>query len=441
MCRSKSRGSGRRCSHGAFLRFKRAVERNKEIQKEVNDHKDRFGDKPLPKRLAIQSLKMRERMHQATKIYYSSHAGRQDLQNQYNNLVTEADRVKRNKKKGSSKTADKIMKRAKSIQRELDKHTKIAQTQTKSTKILESKVTYADGTEVVDVSLSPNGTKNRVLDEKMAITMMRHFSGDPVNMQAQKASPEYAEDHKDLSKVKNLVIPSWRDGGEKESFVRENARDWVDGETGWDKSNARPNIKGGTGVGEPQTKFMRINSPDGTIVETKLDAQVIKTKDGYVPVVKKTVAVAFMNTSPIDKTGMKRGVLMNKNVGVISRHEQVNEPVVYATEEEALRALNGQKAKATKNIAAETVLEARERTVHYAANFTKRKGMTTYRQEVGEKHLYDEAPSDINKRIDADRKAYEKSQQLKKQQEAEKKAADKAAKSSKKSKVAQAATA
>lgn len=181
--------------------------------------------------------------------------------------------------------------------------------------------------------------KNQYLDYHMVgeeRKLTRRYvqaQGGGVNKRAQPSAQSDMDEVLAKERGTALNIQQWPD-----EVYEARANTWVEKgtKTGWE---ANPNIrppKGGEGerVAVPTSKAVRLNTPDGQIVEARHDVHVNKnTKGEYVVSERLTVASSWEDASPIDVTTQEVGHIIASKRG-FNRKAQ-DDVQTFKTEKEA----------------------------------------------------------------------------------------------------------
>jgi len=158
--------------------------------------------------------------------------------------------------------------------------------------------------------------------------------GGGVNKRAQPSAQSDMDEVLAKERGTALNIQQWPD-----EVYEARANTWVEKgtKTGWEENiNVRP-PKGGEGerVVAPTSKAVRLNTPDGQIVEGRSDVHVTKNSKGeYVVSERLTVASSWEDASPIDVTTQEVGHIIASKRG-FNRKAQ-DEISVFKSQKEAL---------------------------------------------------------------------------------------------------------
>lgn len=333
MCKAKD--DGPRCSSNGRLRVTRAENYTARIEAK-RDREIAKNGKISPK-TARQLDNAERRMYQATKVFYATPKGQEDLQNR---ITIEEHRL------NNLKSGTKEHRETKRKINKLNKQMKQGQ--------IDREMMYKNR----DI-LEP-GEKKEVRNKLIA-------QGAPMNERAQKCSPETAAKQKDLSKDTPLTFQTYT-----HDQVKDLAPHWVETgtRTGWaENKNIRPSKEnaGATKVVPSISNSFRMNMPDGMVSEQRTDMHVLKNKNGgYTVEVRRTSAATNLQSSPIDTNGADLGEIIASKRGIMERRVVlVNEK--FKTEKEALAFANKEKRSLSQKASADLAVRTRQAYVNWAA--------------------------------------------------------------------------
>lgn len=140
--------------------------------------------------------------------------------------------------------------------------------------------------------------------------------GAHINKQAQPANHARMDDALAASKAEALELSQWNS-----DFYDNYANSWVEKgtKTSWTENNRAqpPKDAKGTRVVPSSSKAVRLNLPDGQVVEGRADVHVTKnTNNEYVVSERLTVASSWEDAAPIDVTTQEVGHIIASKRGI-----------------------------------------------------------------------------------------------------------------------------
>lgn len=358
MCRKRP---GPRCSYEGVKRFNKAVDHFKRIKDLYDAEAERRGGQVSPRRRAQLSNASR-RLDAARRVYYATPQGQAVLRSEVVRLEGELEGV-------ATPTPG----------------TPAADAHAKKTRALNTlKARLTQGIErrrrsYQDLALAGD-ERRRLRDESRNRGGEMGFHAHPMARSAREAHMATAP------APQSLTLREWT-----ETDVA-HANSWVESgaDPGW-RRNARlapPRHVGDvTDIGspvegeEPQVKYVRLNTPDGQVVEGRHSFHLTQNSAGdYVVSLRSTVASSWEDAAPIDKTTQELGhILKNRSIGHTEGASVVG---TYSSKSAAKRALA--QAKRDFNYSATTALQGRALLVRRAA----RAGSSLQRRGIVVWHRY-----------------------------------------------------
>ena len=375
MCRAKDEGP--RCSYGGRIRIEKAERRSAVIAERVAAYKeshepDENGEYKLPKRLQRNKDIADARIRQAQIVWHATNAGVAQLEDKISQEEIRRQNIDPNLPERKRTSLNKgVDRKIASFRNQIDKGNADRQTMRANKALL--------------------GSDKRLIREKMMA------QGAPINSRSQKAGPDSIAHQKNAKADKALELKSWT----KED-VKDLAQHWVedDTRTGWKPAN--PNVRVNKNhkalagkkvevLGTPQSSYLRMNTPDGTVGEVRVDMYTLKTDDGkYHVQTRNTTHGTNLQSSPYDTVGLEHGSLIGSKTGAVEREAQI-EVQTFDTKEEAERYAKKARNSISQKLAVDTAIKLRDATVRWAAQTGKQKKLQTVHY-AGE-HLYTPAPA------------------------------------------------
>lgn len=205
--------------------------------------------------------------------------------------------------------------------------------------------------------------------ERRALREYAQSQGAGINKRAQPGTATYEDMDKALAadKASALVLEQWDN-----EFYDDCANSWVEkgSKTAWEANpNVRPPKEGeGERVATPTSKAVRLNTPDGQIVEARADVFVTKSKSGeYLVTDRLTVASSWEDAAPIDVTTQEVGHIIASKRGVNRKPQQ--ETVSFKTEREALSYANKVRNSVNQTLVVDSAKLGREAFIGRAKKF------------------------------------------------------------------------
>ena len=298
MCRARP---GPRCSHGGELRFNRAIKHLKamltahEAEGSLND------GKVAPERQRITDNAMR-RLKAAEKVFFATPRGQKSLEENENTLTYMLSNMERGTR----------FSRARREYNSVERQLKQAR-QTRLDGVQSRKDQYADLHLVkgdVHPGFAQSGERRQARDEVRA-------RGGAISRLAQPMSQSDMDATLAADPAGALEVKEWPE----ETYDR--AKNWVEKgtNTGWgENALVRPKPEYGDRVAPSVSRLVRLNTPDGQVVEGRADIHVTKNSDGkFVVSERLVVASSWEDASPIDVTTQDIGHIITARVGVNRR--------------------------------------------------------------------------------------------------------------------------
>lgn len=294
MCRHRP---GPRCSYEGVKRFQKAVGHFNHIKTLYDAEAERREGTVSPRRRAQLSNASR-RLDAARRVYYATPGGQTALRQEIARVEGELEGVP--VPTPGTPAADAHSKKTRALATMKTRLTQGVERRRKS---------YAD--------LSLVGNERRVIrDESRNRGGEMGFHAHPMARSSREAHMATAAD------PQSITLREWSDADVA------NATSWVESgaDPGWRKNPrlAPPRRVGDvTDIGdavegeEPQVKYVRVNSPDGQVIEGRHSFHLTKNSEGkYVVSLRSTVSSSWEDASPIDKTTQELGhVLKNREIG------------------------------------------------------------------------------------------------------------------------------
>lgn len=334
MCRKRP---GPRCSCEGTKRYNAAVKRYERVEKLYLADQAAHPEGKVGKRRALQFENARRRLDAAKRVYYATPAGQKDLHNQKRVLESSLDLIPENSDYRSQAYRDRFKIKAKMQALE-------------------------------DARLE--GVKRRSLsweDYHLAQnerTAIRDEARERGGMMARNAHPMRKENIITPAKGRDsgLSLRSWGANDVK------NARSWIEAgaNPGFEeRATVRPpktvdGIEVGTERVVPSiSRPMRMNTPDGQVVESRADIHFTKNAAGkYVVTTRYTVASTWEDSAPIDVTTQELGHILTGETGVSKRYQVTAKE--FNTKKEAEKGFAAARKRVNSDAPAKVAVMARE---------------------------------------------------------------------------------
>lgn len=365
MCRAKDEGP--RCSYGGRIRIERAQRNLDRVQRQVAREKeartpDENGEYKLSARLQKQADNANRRMRQARVVWYATNAGVAQLNDKIEQEQVRLENIDRSLPARKQRTQENSANRnIASFRRQIEQGNADRATMRANKKLLE-------------------GDEKRQIRDKMIA------QGAEINERAQRATPETAASRVNADKDQPLELKEWtRDD------VKDLAKNWVeDGtRTGWKENpHVRPskNLAGGKPFAPATSSMLRMNTPDGSVGEVRVDIHQIKGNDGkYHVEVRKTSAATNLQSSPYDTVGLELGSIISSKTGAMSKNKTLVTKS-FKSKAEAEKFVKQQRNSISQTLAVDTALEMRNSTRAWALKTASQKKLQTTKQAGA--HLY-----------------------------------------------------
>lgn len=306
MCRKRP---GPRCSHSGNIRLERAVKNLDESQARYDMEKKQGKVSPRTQKRLNNA---RRRHDAAQKVWHATPKGQESIQVEIDKLEHKIALAKEPVGPAGSAAVRELNR---------DKRTLASQKKQLTEGIESRKNQYSD--------------YHMVGEERKLTRRYVQAQGGGVNKRAQPSAQSDMDEVLAKERGTALNIQQWPD-----EVFEERSNTWVEkgSKTSWENNiNVRP-PKGAEGekVADPASKSVRLNTPDGQIVEGRSDIHITKNKKGeYVVSERLTVASTWEDASPIDVTTQEVGHVIASKRG-INRNIQA-QITKFKTKEEATK--------------------------------------------------------------------------------------------------------
>ena len=298
MCRARP---GPRCSNGGEIRFNRAIKHLKAMMTAHEAEASLNDGRVAPERQRITDNAVR-RLKAAERVFFATPRGQKSLEDNENTLSY----MLQNMDRGTR------FSRARREYNSVERQLKQAR-QTRLEGIQSRKDQYADLHLVkgdVHPGFAQSGERRQARDEARA-------RGAKISRLAQPMTQSDMDAALAANPSGALDIKEWPDD------VYDRAKNWVEKgtNTGWEENTiTRPKPEYGERVAPSVSRLVRLNTPDGQVVEGRADIHVTKNSDGkYVGSERLTVASSWEDASPIDVTAQDIGHILSARRGVNRR--------------------------------------------------------------------------------------------------------------------------
>lgn len=342
MCRARP---GPRCSDTGTTRYNTAIERVKYLKRCAEREAEAHPQGALSARRKLQLANSERRLEAARRVFFATPAGQKHLDDRIEATELELDNLPESDDLRSDDARKRVKLTALLDNLKEEKHLGVTRRSN----------SYADLHMVGD-------ERRRLRDES------RERGG-----QMNKRGHPYANPTGAHGTPRTLQMKTW----ELEDVTRANS--WVESgaNPGWVENSAArvPSVVEGISIGSErvvpsQSRVIRLNLPDGQVVEARYDFHVTKNEDGrFIVSSKRTVSSSWEDAAPIDVTTQNLGHILTARSGV-SRRQTKAVVGSYDTKEKALFALNEAKQDTDLFYAQDTAITARESLVARARNTT-----------------------------------------------------------------------
>ena len=298
MCRARP---GPRCSNGGEIRFNRAIRHLQAMTAAHEVEAAANGGRVSPERQRITDNAVR-RLKAAERVFFATPKGQKSLEENENAL----EYMLQNMPHGTR------FSRARREYNSVERQLKQAR-QTRLEGIQSRKDQYADLHLVkgdVRPGFAQSGERRQSRDQVRA-------RGGNISPLAQPMTQADMDAAFAADPVGSLNISEWPD----EVYGR--ANNWVEKgtNTGWGETTiTRPKAEYGERVAPSLMRLVRLNTPDGQVVEGRADIHVTKNAAGkYIVSERLTVASSWEDASPIDVTAQDIGHIITARRGVNRR--------------------------------------------------------------------------------------------------------------------------
>lgn len=298
MCRARP---GPRCSNGGEIRFNRAIKHLKAMQVAHETEASMNDGKVAPERQRITDNAVR-RLKAAEKVFFATPRGQKSLEDNENTLSYMLEKMDRGTQ----------FSRARREYNSVERQLKQAR-QTRLEGIQSRKDQYADLHLVkgdVHPGFAQSGERRQARDQARA-------RGANISRLAQPMTQADMDAAIAADPAGALEIKEWPDE------VYDRAKNWVEKgtNTGWGENvYARPKPEYGERVAPSVSRLVRLNTPDGQVVEGRADIHVTKNSAGkYIVSERLTIASSWEDASPIDVTTQEIGHIISARRGVNRR--------------------------------------------------------------------------------------------------------------------------
>lgn len=299
MCRSRP---GPRCSNGGKIRITRAEKHLKQMQEVYDAEKSANDGTVTPARQRIFDNAVR-RLEAAKKVYLATPAGAAKLQERIDQLEHKLGQISQ----GTPGSAARREYNSTVRELKLNRREQAEGIASRASSYQDLHLVKGD----VRDRFPKDGERRRSRDEARA-------RGMNVSANAQPTRQEVLDNALASDRVASLSVEAWPDE------VYERANNWVEKgtNTGWAENNrVRPKAGLGTVVGSPVSRIVRLNLPDGQVVESRADVFVTKNSAGkYVVSEVMVLGTSFEDVSPIDVAPQEVGHIIASKRGVNRKH-------------------------------------------------------------------------------------------------------------------------
>lgn len=294
MCRARP---GPRCSNGGAKRIKSARQYHEQVTKSAESEEQRNGQLSDHTKRRLRNAD--NRLKAAQRVWLSTPKGQLELQDKIDTAEVELSKMSKGTKYSQTRALYNKQKRELEIlQRTQRDSVEARKNQYADLHLVKGDVRNADPTQA---------ERRRTRDANRA-------RGGSVNKQGQPSLQREFDESVARDKAAAMAVQPWSE----ETYDR--SATWVEEgtKTGWTSAtNARPLPKHGKVIAPSQSRLVRLNTPDGQIVEGRADVHLTERNDGkYVVSQRLTVASSWEDASPIDATRQEVGHIIASKRGV-----------------------------------------------------------------------------------------------------------------------------
>ena len=332
MCRARP---GPRCSHGGELRYSRA-EKHLKAMAAAHEAEGSLNDgKVSAERQRITDNAVR-RLKAAEKVYFATPKGQKSLEtneNTFTYMLTNMDRgTQYSNARREYNSVERQLKQA--------RQARLEGVQSRKDQYADLHLVKGD----VNPGFAQSGERRQARDETRA-------RGGSISRLAQPMSQSDMDAAFAADPAGALEVKEWPEE------VYDRAKNWVEKgtNTGWgENSRVRPKAEHGDRVAASVSRLVRLNTPDGQVVEGRADIHVTKNAAGkFVVSERLTVASSWEDASPIDVTTQEIGHIISARRGVNRRSG--DKATEFSTQAEAesyaRRTRNGLNQRFVKDVA------------------------------------------------------------------------------------------
>jgi hypothetical protein len=298
MCRARP---GPRCSNGGIKRHDKAVRNLDQIQQRYDRAVDDRGEERVPKRLKDQLKRAELRLNAAQNVFWATPQGQENLRENITNAEATLATY------GDSAPAPRTAARA--------EYTRVQRALTVSQNRLREGISRRSNS-YSDLAMVSN--------ERSALRKESLNRGGEMGSNAHPLRPETAEARRETAGSLNIReweeadverASTWVETGANPNFVRNpRVRPFSHAR---DENGSRVQVGTKVEGEEPYSKVLRLNTPDGQVVEGRHDFHLTKNDAGqYVVSVRSTVAASWEDSAPIDVTQQGLGHILADGTGI-----------------------------------------------------------------------------------------------------------------------------
>lgn len=312
MCRARP---GPRCSNQAAKRIKSARDYHANIAAKCEREEERSGEVSAATQRQMRNAQ--NRLKAAQRVWLGTPKGQEELQDK----IDKAEKEFETMPKGTTYSKTRMVYNAQ--KREL-KELRRTQEKAKNSRSEMYKDLHLVRGDIRPGASPTQGERRRSRDSARA-------RGGSVNMVGQPSLQREFDEDMAKDRAAAMNVQSWDD----ETYDR--ANNWVEEgtRTGWyENIHARPNAKYGAKDAPTVSRSVRLNTPDGQIVEGRADVHLTKKGSKYFVSERLTTASSWEDASPIDVTKQEIGHIIAAKRGV--NRSKGDNVVEFKTKKEAL---------------------------------------------------------------------------------------------------------
>lgn len=354
MCRPRT---GPRCSHSGRIRRDRANKHLDEIQQR-HDHEKANGN--VSARTDKQLRNARRRKDAALRVWEATPKGHEEIQSNIDQLEHKLTVIPEGKPGTPAR-------------REFNKTNR---------DLNNAKKRLAEG---VKSRKDQYAGYHMTETERRALRQYAMAQGASINKRAQPSNQAHMDEALAANKAEALELRQWSD-----DFYDDHANSWVEKgtKTSWTANNRvqPPKEAKGTRVTPSTSKAVRLNLPDGQVVEGRADVHVTKnTKGQYLVSERLTVASSWEDAAPIDVTTQDVGHIIASKRGV--NRKASTEVATFSSEAEAVSHAEKLRRRTNQSLVKDTARLGREGFVgraHIVANPVMHRGFVEKQRYLGD---------------------------------------------------------